>query len=159
MKPTYNFYARLDKTNKQGKAPIYLRVTYNRKKSLFNTGIKIEKKFWNQSKQLVRQNHPASKMLNQELEDLLLRVQGVGFKLGKQHRLSATNIVDRLKGVNPENLFQYAERFCERLTISGSVRRSKQTKVLINKLRKLNGTNYLEFTMVVSFPSFRTGQK
>lgn len=146
MKPSYILFLRKDKLNHTGKAPIFLRVTFNRKKSLYFTGIRVEPKFWNPDKREVRRSHPAYKSLNQQFEQLLLKAQEIGFKFEKQKNISASKIVDRLKGVNPDNFFSYAEDYCKRLERTGAVRRKKQTNVLINKLKRMIESGYLELT-------------
>ena len=146
MKPSYNLFIRRDKINSQGHVPLYLRVTYNRKKSLYFTGIKIEEKYWNPDKKEVRRSHTSYKVLNHELEQLVYEAHEIGFKLDKQKKLSAKNIVDRLKGVNPENFFTYAKKYCDRLDKMGAVRRRKQTTVLLNKLKRMVQADYLELT-------------
>ena len=85
-------------------------------------------------------------MLNHELEQLVYEAHEIGFKLDKQKKLSAKNIVDRLKGVNPENFFTYAKKYCDRLDKMGAVRRRKQTTVLLNKLKRMVQADYLELT-------------
>ncbi|MEP1152185.1 MAG: site-specific integrase [Balneola sp.] len=146
MKPSYTFISRPDKKNKYSQIPIYLRVIYNRKKSIYNTGIKIDSKHWNEGKSEVRKSHPTSKTYNQRLETLFRRAQKIGFRLEEDNRVSAKRIVEELKGVNPLNFLEYIESFCIRLEKSGSVRRSKQTKVLKNKLLKFLDSNELMFS-------------
>lgn len=152
MKPSYILFIRKDKLNNSGKAPIFLRVTYSRKKSLYFTGIRVQPKFWNPDKREVRRSHPAYKALNKQFEQLLFKAQEIGFKFEKQKKISASKIVDRLKGVNPENFFSYAEDYCKRLERTGAIRRKKQTYVLINKLKRMVKSDYLELTVLT--PAF-----
>ncbi len=152
MKPSYILFIRKDKLNNSGKAPIFLRVTYSRKKSLYFTGIRVQPKFWNPDKREVRRSHPAYKTLNKQFEQLLFKAQEIGFKFEKQKKISASKIVDRLKGVNPENFFSYAEDYCKRLERTGAIRRKKQTYVLINKLKRMVKSDYLELTVLT--PAF-----
>ncbi|MEO9884328.1 MAG: site-specific integrase [Balneola sp.] len=151
MKPSYALLARIDKKTEEGIIPIFLRVTYNRKKSLYFTGIKVHEKYWNPEKKEVRRNHTSYKTYNTELEDLVLRAQKIGFKLEKK-KISARLIVKELKGINPEDVFKFAKGFCDRLERSGSIRRLKQTNVVLNKLRGMIDSDKLLFSEIT--PSF-----
>lgn len=152
MKPSYSLIIRSDKKTRNDIVPIYLRVTYNRKKSLYFTGIKIQEKYWNSDKQEVRRSYPTSTIYNTELIDLKIEAQKIGFKLQSQKNVTAQAIVQKLKGINPENFFKFAEGFCARLDKSGSIRRKKQTNVLINKLRGMVKSEDLVFSDIT--PSF-----
>ena len=135
MKPTYRFIQRNDKINKEGLAPIYLRITFDRKKSLFNTGIKVAPKQWNSDNRSVRKNHPSSVALNERLEELNLKAMQIGFDLDRDNRITSNRIVDLLKGRSPELFLQYTEIYRLRALNGGLVRRAKQVKVVVNKIK------------------------
>lgn len=123
-----------------------MRITYNRKIRYVNTGIKIEEKYWNSKKEEVRKSHPSSKVFNEELRLMKLKAQQIGFDLGKQNRVSAKNIADRLKGKNPMDFVKFTRNYMKELKQSGSIRLSKQTNVVLNKIISLNKSDSLEFT-------------
>ena len=138
MKPTYHYIIRADKTNKEGLAPIYMRITFDRRKSLYNTGIKVLPKHWNPEARTIRKSHPKAKVLNLQLEELILNAMQIGFDLEKNNKLSSKLIVDKLKGKAPELFIDYAEGYCERVKSDGLVRRAKQVKVALNKIRSFS---------------------
>jgi len=145
MKPTYSFYIRKNRKNKQNKFPIYFRVTYNRKLSYINTGIKIEDHFWNETKEEVRKSHASVKMYNEELRMLRVRAESIGFDLEKKNNLSAKNIVDQLKGKKPANFVKFTRNYIKRLKQAGNIRLSKQTSVVLNKIIRFSKTDSIEF--------------
>lgn len=134
MKPTYHFILRNDKINAAGLAPIYLRITYDRMKSLFNTGIKVTPKQWNTESKSVKKNHPSSVSLNARLDELNLKAMQIGFNLDRENKITAKRIVDNLKGKSPELFIPYANQYSERVKIDGLIRRAKQVKVMISKI-------------------------
>jgi len=148
MKPSYTFFARADRKNKRNEMPVYLRITYNRKLRYVNTGIKIEEKHWNDSKEEVRKSHPAEKSYNEELRKLRLKAQQIGFELGRKKRVSAKHIADQLKGKNPTDFVKFTRRYIQELKESGSIRLSKQTKVILNKIIKFNNSETMEFSEI-----------
>jgi len=146
MKPSYIFYARTDRKNKRNEIPVYLRITYNRKIRYVNTGIKIEEKYWNSNREEVRKSHPASKVYNEELRKLKLKAHKIGFELDRRKRISAKNISDQLKGKNPTDFVKYTRKYIKELTQAGSIRLSKQTNVILNKIISFNNSDSLEFS-------------
>lgn len=145
MKPTYSFYIRKNRKNKQNKVPIYFRVTYNRKLKYVNTGIKIEEQYWNETREEVRKSHVSVKMYNEELRMLRVRAERIGFELERNNNLSAKNIVDQLKGKKPANFVKYTRNYIKRLKQSGNIRLSKQTSVVLNKIIRFSKTDSIEF--------------
>lgn len=130
--------------------PIYLRVTYNRKSRFINVGIKLEEKYWNDSRQEVRKSHPAHTSYNEELRLLKLRAEKIGFELDRKDKVSAKNIADALKGKKPTDFIKFTENYIRHLKQTGSVRRSKQTKVILNKIKDYNKQSNLEFNEITS---------
>lgn len=145
MKPSFSFYARADRKDKLNRIPLYLRITYNRKIRYVSTGIKIEEKHWNESKEKVRKSHDAAAVYNEELFRLRLKAQQIGFDLDRKSRLSAKSIADKLKGKSPTDFIKFTEKYIEALKREGSVRRSKQTKVILNKIKEFSNSDDLEF--------------
>ena len=55
---TVKLVLRRDKRKADGTAPVWLRITANRKSRYISTGIYLEPKHWNETKQRVRAAHP-----------------------------------------------------------------------------------------------------
>lgn len=145
MKPSYTLYARTIRKNKRNQMPIYLRITFNRKTRYVSTGIKLEEKHWNELKEEVRKSHPAEKVYNEELRKLRLKAQQIGFDLERKNRISAKNIADHLKGKPPTDFVKFTEKYIKRLRNNGSVRLSKQTNVILNKIISFTSSEVIEF--------------
>lgn len=60
---------RTDKMRKDGTAPIWVRITANRKSRYVATGVRIEPKDWNENKQEVRAGHELADAYNAKLKD------------------------------------------------------------------------------------------
>ena len=61
---TSKIVLRTQKTNKQGLAPLCLRITKDRKTQFIFLNYRIHKDDWNPAKMRVRKEHPNSKELN-----------------------------------------------------------------------------------------------
>lgn len=135
MNATINFELRTNKENARGESPIYLRISYNRKNAWMSTGIKVPESNWNNDKQRVRRNHDRYKKLNHELEKIQLKAQDAKLELKDLGKLDAKRVINRVKGFQAENFFVYAEKYINHLYDVGSVRRAKNAKVIVNKVR------------------------
>jgi site-specific recombinase XerD len=111
-----------------------------------NTGIKIEEKHWNDSRQEVRKSHPSEKVFNEQLRKLKLRAQQIGFALEEKGRLSAKLIADKLRGKGPIDFVKFTEEYIQRLKKIGSVRLSKQTNVILNKIKAYTDSDKVDFS-------------
>ena len=76
MAVTIAIVYRKDKTNSQGKAPVCIRITKDRKKSFISTDLKIEAKYWDEKTQKVKPSHPNSVQANNHIYDLYNKYQG-----------------------------------------------------------------------------------
>lgn len=70
---------RTSKKKKDGTAPVWVRVTANRKSRYIATGIYIEPRYWNGRKRQVRASHPLAPTFNDNLQKVLHRVQKEAF--------------------------------------------------------------------------------
>jgi hypothetical protein len=62
-------YLNTSRTNKQGTAPLLIRLTLNGVRKHINTGIHLNPKYWNREKQVVKSNHPQAKDIGKVLSD------------------------------------------------------------------------------------------
>jgi len=148
MKPSYTFYARPERKNDRNEMPIYLRIIYNRKTRYVSTGIRVEEKHWNDSREEVRKSHPSEKVYNEELQKLRLKAESIGFELERAGRLSAVSITEELKGKAPVDFVAFTEAYIERLIENGSIRLAKQTNVILNKVKDFTESESVEFNEI-----------
>lgn len=66
---------RKDKKRKDGRAPIYLRATLDRKSRFKASGLYVEPKHWNDARQEVRRSHELATSYNAKLTDLRLEAE------------------------------------------------------------------------------------
>jgi len=145
MKATFKFYLRTDQKNSANKCSIYLRVTYNRKNKYSNTGIKLKEKYWNEEKEEVRKSHPSSKAYNEELTAIRLKAEQLAFKLEREQAITAKVLVEEFNGAAPTDFIQFTEEYIAFLKHTGSVRRAKQTRVILNKIINYSDSSSIEF--------------
>lgn len=143
MATTINFILRTDRVNPRGEAPIYIRITHNRKSSYLKLGIAVQEKYWNEEKQRVRRSHDSYKKLNHEIDRIFTKAQNTKLELRAAGNVSAKYIINVLKGYDTKDFFTYGQEYIQRLKNNGSVRLSKQTNVIVNKIKKFQGDKSL----------------
>lgn len=98
------FWLYKSKSNKDGKAPIYLRLTVNGKKVENAIGHWIKTEDWNTDKQLVRGVSESSRIINEDIlstKSKILQIQN-SFTVAGSPSISAELVKQRLLGVTPE---------------------------------------------------------
>ena len=105
------------KPNKQGKYPIAIRITKERKSSFIHTGQYLEVKYWDVSNNKVKRSHPNSAIINHLI---LTKLTDANEKLLqseilKDHK-SVKKIKKAIKGDHKENFTRYAQKYLESLT-------------------------------------------
>ena len=82
-------YMRKDKKRKDGKAPIYLRVTVDRKSRYKSSGIYVKPKHWNADRGKVRRSHELCVSYNEKLRVLRLEAEEAALALESADAIKA----------------------------------------------------------------------
>ena len=109
MAVTYHFILRTDKQRADSRAPIYLRITQNRKSRQLSTSEWIKPKHWHKGKEKVRRSHRTYKAINRLLDNKLDRAKRIQADLDIYDKVSAKAIQQRLKKRQSSNFFDLAE--------------------------------------------------
>lgn len=136
MNASINFEIRDNKANARGEAPIYLRITYDRKPAWMSTGIRVDPKYWNRENQYIKRSHDDVKVLSDELERIQSTAQSAIIELKNEGRLNAKRVIAMVKGHDRKDFYTYFEKYIKDLKAEGSVRRSKNASVILNQIRE-----------------------
>lgn len=122
---------RKEKLRADGTAPVYLRVTADRKSRYTATGVSVRPSDWNPKQQRVRASHDISETLNATLADLQHEAQGIALTAP-----SATAVKAAIDGPGG-SLTAYFERFLDMLRGKGETAywEVKKYKTTLSKLR------------------------
>ena len=144
---TIRLLLRKDKQKANGEAPIYLRITENRKSRFLNTGIGVEPKLWNDNTQRIRRSHPKHKRFNDELERLLHEAQTAALDLraSKKKALTAKAVKQELTGQGAGGFYAFAQRYIDNLDVEGKFWEWKKARVLREKLQDFHPDASLAF--------------
>lgn len=142
---------RLDKVNKKGEAPIYFRIIKHRKVRYIATGVRLEKKYWNKSKEVVRSTHTNHKRLNSYLTNKFAELQD---KVFEHETISKSLDTGKLKGLilgkAPTEFLPYAHKDLAILWKAGKVGTHDKRKSIINKLTAYMAGKKLYFQSIDS---------
>nr|WP_299485034.1 site-specific integrase [uncultured Allomuricauda sp.] len=122
------------KANKQGKYPIAIRITKDRKSSFIHTGQYVELKYWDASNNKVKRSHPNSSSINHLM---LTKLADANEKLLqseiKKDYKSVRKIKKAIKGDLKESFITYAKKYLESLTQRKQYYQYKNEKSRIEK--------------------------
>jgi integrase len=133
MSSTVTPVLRESKQRDDGRAPIWIRITANRKSRYISTGIYIQPKSWNDRKLKVRKSHELASAYNQKIKRLQLRCQKAALTAD-----TAQAVKDEVQG-NQGNLSTFFEDFISRLRARDQYWERKKYNTTLNKLHAALG--------------------
>ncbi|MEX1014159.1 MAG: site-specific integrase [Candidatus Paceibacterota bacterium] len=135
MNASINFELRDQKADANGEAPLYLRITYDRKPAWMSTGFKVHPNDWHREKQYVKRSHDRYRVLNDQLFKIRSQAQDAIIELKEKDRLNAKRVIALVKGQDRKDFYSYMGKYIKDLLAQGSVRRAKNAKVILNQIR------------------------
>lgn len=126
---------RTSKQREDGRAPIWIRITANRKSRYISTGIYIDPNDWNDRKREVRKSHELASAFNDKIRSLRLECEEAAL-----HADTAQAVKDEVQGERG-SLSQFFERFISRLRDRDQYWERKKYTTTLNKLHEALGEN------------------
>ena len=144
---TVKVVIRKDKTNlKTGLAPLFLRLIKNRKTKFITLGIKIEPKYWNEEKSVIRKGAENYQELNSYIIQKRAEAEKATLEIESLNSTASTKkIKDRIIGKKPQNFFEYVEKKLSELKHSIAPSTFDTYTVYIQKLEKFLGHKNIAF--------------
>ena len=133
--------------NRNGLIPVYIRITKNRRSAYINTGIHLEEKHWNQTKNKVKPSHPNSARINAIIASKMAKVQRTILEYEwKNKYYSVDHIRDKVLTSNPDCFLSYYQKWLEDRYHRGKIAYSTYSRyqAVISKLSTF-ADNYLAF--------------
>lgn len=126
---------RTSKKRDDGRAPIWIRITANRKSRYISTGIYIDPDHWNDRKRKVRKSHELASAYNDKIRSLRLECEEAALDAD-----TAQAVKDEVQGEHG-SLSQFFERFISRLKDRDQYWERKKYNTTLNKLHEALGEN------------------
>ena len=132
---TLKLTLRTQKLNNSGKAPLYLRITNNRKVQFLSLGIRLEPDQWDEEKQRVKRAHPNSNRINALLKLKVAEAQAAFLdKAVVEKGIRTKDIKAQLISYESPNFLDYAYNYIDGYLKTGKVRTFKRFRTSLNKL-------------------------
>lgn len=132
-------FPRLDKVNKQGQVPMYLRLTKNRKSKYIALDVYVDPKNWNPQTGKIKPNAKNASQINSFLATKEAEAEALALEMeSKSKFITAYDIKSRIIGRAPEDFFAFVEMhrktLYENLKI-GSIRRCDGVVAKLKRFR------------------------
>ena len=124
---------RSSKERDDGRAPIWVRITMNRKSRYISTGIYIKSKHWNDRKREVRKTHELASAYNDKIRTLRLQCEKAALEVD-----TAQAAKDEVQGKSG-SVTRFFERFISRLKDRDQYWERKKYNTTLNKLQEALG--------------------
>jgi hypothetical protein len=138
---------RKDKISKKtGKAPLYIRITQDRKSKFLSLGISVEPVYWNENKSTIKKGATNYKELNAYLLQKRADVERTSLELSSRTKRVTSNIIkEKFSHKKDTEFFQYCTDKLEELKSTLTYSTYSEYKVRLGKFKKYYGNNQLYF--------------
>ncbi|MEM0998621.1 MAG: site-specific integrase [Bacteroidota bacterium] len=117
---TIKVLIRTEKTKKNGEAPLYIRLTQDRKSKYISLGFGLLPRQWDADKQRVRKSHPNAPRLNALIAEKRAEVEGLALEVARgQKKITRKRVKVVLQHGSDESFFDYAQEFLDKLAREG----------------------------------------
>ncbi len=144
---TYKIIQRIQKKKASGEAPLYLRITHNRKTTFKSTGIYVLPKHWDAEKNIVSTAHPNSKRINFKLSSELNKAQKAALDLEIVDSSVTSKAVKKKLTINGSFL-NYFENYVSSLGQTDRIASFKKANTVLEKVKSFLGEADLKFEEV-----------
>jgi integrase len=143
---TVSILLKMNKINKKGEAPLYLRIIKDRKAKFVSLGYTIHPDFWDAKKEAVLSKHPNSARLNNFITKKKAEASDVALRLETESKyVPPKKIKQEILGKSSVNFFEYAEAFNSKVLSENKVGTYNKTKGMLSKLETYIGKR--DFTL------------
>jgi integrase/recombinase XerD len=125
---------RTTKINETGTAPLYLRITKDRKSKFISLKLRVKPSEWKDGR--VTKAHPNSARYNAYIKQKEAEAENIAIELEtKSKTINSYKIKEKLIGKATSNFFEYADKYVNNLEKHGTVSTYKRAKSIIGKLK------------------------
>jgi integrase len=140
MSVTIKLVLRESKTRSDGTAPIYLRVTANRKSRYKSTGIRLKPRHWNSDRQSVRKSHELHAAYNDKLRSIRIEAEEVALSADTAEAVKA-----KIEG-SGGTMTTFFEQFIEGLNRRDQFWEKRKYSTTLNKLQDTFGRDEIDWS-------------
>jgi integrase/recombinase XerD len=141
---TIKILLRTDKKNKSNEAPLWIRITKNRKSRYVSLGKSIKIEDWDEQNNTVRKSHPNSVRLNKFIARKVADAHDTALDLETEDKyVRPIKIKEDILGISALDFFAYAKRYSAELESKGSYGTLGKADSVVKKIEKYLGRRTL----------------
>jgi integrase/recombinase XerD len=138
-----------EKINRAGEAPVYLRITKDRKPKYVSLGLRVKPQEWNADLGRVKKPHRNMAQANAFIAGKVAEAEGVMLDLQRESKfVSPVQIKSTLMGQSSESFLMYFDNHLTALERNGKISTLGKAKSAYTKLRVFLGTGDMLFDEV-----------
>lgn len=138
-----------EKINKAGEAPVYLRITKDRKPKYISIGLRVKPQEWNADTGRVKKPHRNMAQANAFIASKEAEAEGVALDLQRESKfVSPLQIKNTLMGQSSESFLKYFDHHLTALEKNGKISTLGKAKSAYTKLKVFLGTRDMLFDEV-----------
>lgn len=138
-----------EKINKAGEAPLYLRITKDRKPRYVSIGLRVKPQEWNADTGKVKKPHPNMARANAFIASKVAEAEGVALDLQRESKFtSPVQIKNTIMGQSSESFLKYFSRYLGTLEKKGKISTLGKATAAYSKLKVFLGKSDLLFDEV-----------
>lgn len=143
----------VEKVNKAGEAPVYLRIIKDRKPKYISIGLRVKLQDWDSDSGKVKKSHPNKGRANAFIATKVAEAEGVALDLQRESKfVSPVHIKNTIMGQSSESFLKYFGKYLHTLEKTGKISTLTKATAIYSKLKVFLGTSDLLFDEVtVSF--------
>jgi len=143
---TVKVILKLNKLNKTGEAPLYLRVTKDRKAKFISLGYTLNPKDWNPRQCSVRKTFPEHERLNNYIIQKIAEAKGAAAEIETKSKYApAKTLKQAILGKGNKSFFQFFADQIATLERNSQFLTAKRKQLVLDKLKKFVGDTDLTF--------------
>jgi len=144
MATTISKVFRKDKLNDKGLAPIYIRLTKDRRTSYIATDLRIELRHWDDKQKKIKPSYVNSVEANTYLDGLISQYQAENLRQKIENKSSSVKALkDKITGDRSTSFSEVAQRMANRYKSSRKISTHDTFMATINKVLSFAGTDKL----------------
>lgn len=137
---------KMNKVDKKGEAPIYLRIIKDRKVKFISLGYKVHPDLWDATTSKVRKSHPNSARINNFIAHKIADASDIALEMeSSSNYVAPKKIKEAILGRSSVNFFEYAENYNKAFLEQNKIGTYNKTKGMLSKLEKYLGKKDFTF--------------
>ena len=143
---TVKLLLKLNKVNKSGESPLYIRITKDRQSKFISLGITLQPDQWDEKNKQVKK-HPNSVRLNNLIAQKVADAHGVSLEMESKNKFVSSNVIkNKVMGKNSLTFSDFFNEYLDRVYKEKRMGTHDKVKAVLSKLNNYTKNATLNFS-------------